>query len=155
MLKFFEITKYGWISLLPFIEKLGKSNFKKIKNRSVFGVEINPKGSREDVITCSFDKLPENLENTFSIIYSNSFDQSLDPYKTAKEWIRIAKNDALLIICFSDSEPTESDPVGNINLNDLMTLFPGELLFYEKYSSRYHDVIIKLDKNKVFNFKSI
>ena len=146
IVQLFEVKKNGWRSFFPLLERLGKSDYSKIKKNSVIGVEINPLGSRKDVITCSFDELPSDWENKYNIIYSNSFDQSQDPIRTAKEWIRVAKKNALIIISFSDSEPTETDPIGNITLHDLLEIFPGELLFYEKYGSRYHDLIIKINK---------
>ena len=91
--------------------------------------------------------MPKEWENRFGLIYSNSFDQSQDPLKTAKEWIRVAKHDAIMILGFSEGAPNNTDPVGHLTYKDFVNLFPGELLCFEKFGSRYHDVIIKLNKN--------
>ena len=146
LVKFFEVNRSGWTSLIPFIESINRSNIDNIKNDSFFGVEINPESKRSDVYIGSFDELPESWENSFSLLYSNSFDQSMDPYKTADEWIRILKNNGLIIIGFNDAEPTLTDPVGELSKSDFLKLFPGELLFYEKLSSNYEDIIIRLKK---------
>ena len=86
--------------------------------------------------------MPEPWENSFSLLYSNSFDHSLNPQKTADEWIRILKNNGLIIIGFNDIEPTLFDPVGKISKSDLLKLFPGELLFYKDLNSNYNDIIM-------------
>ena len=93
----FEIRRHGWKSLIPFLEKLFISDIENIDEKSVVGVEINPLGKRKDVLIGSFDDLPKEWENKFNLIYSNSFDQSEDPYRTSKEWMRVAKNDAIFL----------------------------------------------------------
>lgn len=142
----FEIRRHGWESLIPFLEKLFLSDIENINNKSVLGVEINPLGKRKDVLIGSFDDLPKKWENKFNLIYSNSFDQSEDPNRTAKEWIRIAKNNAIFIISFSEAEPTECDPVGNLSIKDFIKLFPGEIIFFEKNGSNYNDLILQIKK---------
>ena len=142
----FEIRRHGWKSLISFLEKLFISDIENINEKSVLGVEINPLGKRKDVLIGSFDDLPKEWENKFNLIYSNSFDQSEDPYRTAKEWIRIAKNDAIFIISFSEAQPTESDPVGNLSIKDFIQLFPGEIIYFEKNGSNYNDLILKIKK---------
>ena len=146
LVKYFEVNRNGWTSLIPFIESINRSNIDNIKNDSFFGVEINPEAKRSDVYVGSFDKLPEPWENSFSLLYSNSFDQSMDPQKTADEWIRILKNNGLILIGFNDAEPTLADPVGELSKSDFLKLFPGELLFYEELSSNYNDIIIRSKK---------
>ena len=125
----------------------GRSNCKRIEKKSVVGVEINPHGERKDIWIGSFDEMPRNWKNSFSIIHSNSFDQSQDPYQTAKEWRRIAKKNGFLIFVFPDAaSPTPTDPIGNIRLVDVLDLFPGELLWYCRKGSAcgYNQAIIRL-----------
>jgi hypothetical protein len=140
--------KRGFHSVFDSFLPLGRSNAEAIDDNSVIGVEINPMGRRKDVWIGSFDEMPESWEEKFGVIYSNSFDQSQDPHRTAKEWIRIAKNNALLIFAFSGSAPTASDPVGNIELADVLNLFPGELLYFSKAGSfcNYNEAIVLLKK---------
>jgi len=143
-----EFVRKGFHSVCDPLLFLGRSDAEAIDDNSVIGVEINSMAKREDIWIGSFDEMPKSWEEKFGVIYSNSFDHSQDPHKTAKEWIRIAKNNALLIFAFSDLAPTVSDPVGNIELADVLNLFPGELLYFSKAGSfcNYNEVIILLKK---------
>jgi len=142
----FEVNKNGWKSRLPIIETINRSKIEQISNDSIIGVEINPDGKRSDVFVGSFDEMPLDWENQFGLIYSNSFDQSQDPIKTANEWIRVSKNNAIIIIGFNDAEPTLADPTGCLSYSDFLDLFPGELLYFNKLGSNYDDIIIRLKK---------
>ena len=139
-----EIRKNGWSDLLPFILNFNRSNINNINKISTIGVEINPKVSRQDTLISSFDELPNDWIGKFDLLYSNSFDQSQEPERTAKEWKRIIKKNGVLIFSFGDKEPTESDPVGNLNYTDIINLFGGELIYYNKFGSNYQDIIIRL-----------
>ena len=142
-IKIFEIKKRGYNSLFSFVEKL-KMNDKKDMSTGVFGVELNPQNNRKDHLNCSFDEMPKEFSSKFEIIYSNSFDQSQDPIKTANEWNRCLTKDGYLIIAFRpDSEPSVADPVGRLNVQDILKLFPGELIYFNKRQSNYSEVIIK------------
>jgi len=143
---FTEIRKNGWNNLLNLTLNYKRSKIgKTTKDVNVFGVEINPKATREDTYIGSFDELPNQWHDYFDIIYSNSFDQSMDPYKTANEWKKVIKKNGLLIFSFSHmKEPTESDPVGNLSYNDVIELFQGEVIYFDKYGSNYSDLIIRL-----------
>lgn len=141
--KLLELNRNGWTGLIPFIEKIGRTKLG-TNDKSVYGCELNPDDNRNDVWHGSFDELPKEWENKFDLLYSNSFDQSLDPHKTAEEWLRCVKPGGVIIISFTNTPPTESDPVGFIELNDIMQLFPGELIFYGKNNSNYNDAIIKI-----------
>lgn len=138
-----EIRKNGWSDLLPFILNFNRSNINNINKISTIGVEINPKVSRQDTLISSFDELPNDWISKFDLLYSNSFDQSQEPERTAKEWKRIIKKNGVLIFSFGDKEPTESDPVGNLNYTDIINLFGGELIYYNKFGSNYQDIIIR------------
>jgi SAM-dependent methyltransferase len=138
-----EIRKNGWSDLLPFILNFNRSNINNISKISTIGVEINPKVSRQDTLISSFDELPNDWIGKFDLLYSNSFDQSQEPERTAKEWKRIIKKNGVLIFSFGDKEPTESDPVGNLNYTDIINLFGGELIYYNKFGSNYQDIIIR------------
>ncbi len=87
-----EIKRNGWNSCFPLIEGMRKSSLDNIIENSVTGVELNPDVKRPDVFIGSFDEMPLKWADTFGILYSNSFDQSCDPYKSAKEWIRVLRD---------------------------------------------------------------
>jgi hypothetical protein len=142
-----EVQRAGWRSLLPVVESIGRSRTEAINDDSVIGVEVNPDAGRQDTWIGSFDHMPAEWGSRFGILYSNSFDQSQDPRRTATEWLRTMKDRAILILGFGDAEPTATDPVGDLSLSDLLELFPGELIYFHRNGSSYHDVIICIEKH--------
>lgn len=127
---------------LPF----GRSDLTKTGQEGVFGVEINPTAKRRDVYIGSFDELPKQWEGHFDVLYSNSFDHSRDPHKTACQWQKIIKKGGLFIIAFNNEQhASDTDLVGMIRLEDIRELFPGKLLYYQHNGSRsnYSEVIIQ------------
>ena len=71
----------------------------------------------------------------------------MDPKKTATEWKRILKKNGTIIFSFSyKKDPTESDPVGGLSYEDVLELFDGELLYYNKFGSNYSDLILRTNK---------
>jgi hypothetical protein len=144
LIRLFERRVRGFNSIFPSIEGFDRSNVSSINDESVIGVEVNPAAAREDVWIGSFDEMPKDWNDKFSILYSNSFDQSQDPFKTAEEWKRVARKGAILIFGYSDAPPTESDPIGYIHHSDILELFGGKLLYDDKDSFNYSYVIIKL-----------
>ena len=94
-------------------------------------------------------EMPAAWTKTFGIVFSNSFDQSQDPYRTAMEWKRVLRPGGYLIFCFAEGvEPTTSDPVGDLRLEDARRLFGGELLHFGDHGSRagYSEVVLRLDR---------
>jgi hypothetical protein len=142
-IKLNEIQKNGWNDIFPFIINFNRSNINNINKDSAIGVEINPKVERQDTLISSFDEMPSDWTSKFDLLYSNSFDQSQEPEKTVNEWKRIIKKNGVLIFSFGDKEPTNSDPVGNLNYIDIINLFGGELIYYNKFGSNYQDIIIR------------
>ena len=148
-----ERENHGFASRLPRFETVGRSSFKKDEHNvcSAFGVEINPQSRRQDIWIGSFDAMPAVWENRFAVIYSNSFDQSLDPYQSANEWLRVLKPGGCLVFCYSEGvAPTLTDPVGGIDLAGASAMFADvsegiEIIYYMKYGSRnrYSEVILK------------
>lgn len=111
-------------SFLPCAEGLiGRSSLTNIKETSAVGTEINPEGRRRDVFIGSFDELPGEWTGRFRVLFSNSFDHSMDPQRTAKEWKRVVRPGGLLIILWGEAEATEADPLGNISEEYLTGLF--------------------------------
>ena len=148
IIRMLEITHRGYHSLIPFVEGFFRSQIEEINDHAVIGVEINPDAKRQDVLVGSFDEMPGEWSNNFSILFSNSFDQSQDAVKTADEWKRVVKKKrgeerGVLILGFNDTPPTESDPIGNVTYTDLLKLFEGELIYFIKYGLHYSYVIIQ------------
>lgn len=144
-----EWRTHSFVSLFPPVEAVGRSDFRRLTATSAVGVEINPRGTRSDVWTGSFDEMPAAWEDAFGVLFSNSFDQSHDPRRTAGEWKRVLRPGGFLIFLFSkDAEPSASDPVGGLRLADVQDLFGGELVYYRERGSgnRYSEAIIRLVK---------
>ena len=148
LIKLTEIRRDGWSNIFKFLLSFKRSHFNKIVNQiNVFGVEINPIAKRSDTLIESFDNLPKDWENKYDLIYSNSFDQSMNPEKTAIEWKRILKNNGLIIFSFTyDKMPTESDPIGGMTFENVSDLFGGEIIYYDKSGSNYSDLILRISK---------
>lgn len=135
----------GYRSRWSIFESFFRSNLNKIGKHDVFGVEINPDASRKDTWIGSFDEMPDEWSGKFSILFSNSFDQSRDPYKTTDEWKRVLQEGGLIILGFTEeAEPTESDPIGNLTYTDIIKLFGGELIYFNKYGLHYSYVILQV-----------
>ncbi len=147
ILKSVEWHKSGFHSVLDkLFLSIGRSDLARFEEGGVFGVEINPMAERKDVYIGSFDELPPQWEGSIDVIYSNSFDQSQDPYKTAGQWRKVLKKGGLLIIAVNHNQQVSNhDPVGMISLEDIRLLFPGELLCYQYQGSEnnYSEGIIR------------
>lgn len=131
---------------LPLIESWGRSDVARLDRRSVIGVEVNPDAARSDVWIGSFDDMPPAWAGRFQVVYSNSFDQSLDPERSAREWRRILAPGGVLIVCFTpDATPTATDRVGGLHAADLVRLFGAEPLYVGDRTSRagYSEVIFR------------
>lgn len=142
-----ELRLRGFLSLLDVFADADRSRVDTLTPRSVVGVEINPQAARQDVWVGSFDAMPQLWEEQFSLVYSNSFDQSQNPQPTAAEWMRITQPGGFLIIAFGiNKQPSATDPVGNLILPDILTLFPGELVYFTAAGTLYAEAIIRKPK---------
>lgn len=121
---------------------LGRSQWERLGPRSGVGVEINPRGGRQDVWVGSFDAMPSAWGRRFGVAFSNSFDQSLDPVATASEWRRVMRPGGVMILCYAPgAAPTESDPVGDLTDADLLALFdPCRLLWAGRSACGYREL---------------
>ena len=129
-----EVKRRGFSSLIPALENLlRQDDIRDVKKKGIYGVELNPDTVRNDVFIGSFDEMPENYESRFEIVYSNSFDQSMNPVETAKEWMRIVKDGGFIVIDWVENDdPTYTDPVGMLSKEDMLVMFDGEVLQYSK-----------------------
>ncbi len=141
-----EIYSQSFRSRLPVLEGIGRSDRNDLSPRSVIGVELNPQAERRDIWIGSFDEMPTEWSASFPVIYSNSFDQSQDPERTAAEWKRVLRPGGILIFCFTNgAKPTVADRVGDITKEDVLALFGGRLLHFADRGSRngYTEVILQ------------
>jgi SAM-dependent methyltransferase len=142
-----EIKRNSYLTLAPPLEAAGRSHVDRLDATSVIGVEINPDAARRDVWIGSFDDMPADWAGRFGVVFSNSFDQSQDPHRTAREWRRVVRPGGYLITCFDPTaQPNAHDPVGQISLADLQELFGGELVFFRHRGSRkgYSETILRV-----------
>lgn len=143
-----ESRKFGIDSRFRFLDAIGRSDFTAIGTESAIGVEINPDGGRRDIRVGSFDEMPAEWKGRFRVLFSNSFDQSMNPYKTAEEWKRVLSPGGYLIFCFAEGqEPSRHDPVGRLSLEDVRAMFGGRLVFYQHRGSvaGYTEAILHIE----------
>lgn len=145
----FETNFHGLKPRLPLLEAMGRCyvRMERLKETDVIGVELNPQGKRQDVWCGSFDLMPAEWSKCFGVVYSNAFDQSFDPFKTAQEWQRIARSGAYFILCFTpNAQPNETDPVGGLNHNDFLDIFGGRMVYFQDRASKcgYSEIILKM-----------
>ncbi len=143
LVKLFERRQYAFSSRFPFAESIGRSTIDKIEEGSVVGVELNPDGKRKDVLIGSFDALPKEWESKFEVIYANTLDHAYDPRATASEWMRVVSPGGYIIIGHPGEEvnPTQINPVGNFRLDDIKTLFPGEMIYFNKFGNCFPEIM--------------
>ncbi|MBF0353696.1 MAG: hypothetical protein HQL43_00460 [Alphaproteobacteria bacterium] len=135
--KYLEIKRFGLQSRYPLLESIGRSSIKNgISPTACFGVEINPDVKRSDILNCSFDALPREWDGQFGLVYSNAFDHGRDPQQVALSWWRMVRPGGYLVLGFPHGQqPGEIDPIGDVTLEDACSLFPGELVFFQKMGS--------------------
>ena len=146
LLELLEGRRWGFNSRLSFMQKHGRSRVEELGPKAVIGVEINPRAVRSDIWIGSFDQMPSAWTGVFKVVYSNAFDQSQDPERTAAEWNRVTASAGYLIIGFNEEdEPSLHDPVGQISLDDVRRLFQGDLIYYQQRGSHndYSEAVIR------------
>ena len=115
-------------------------------------MEINPEAKRKDILIANFDFIPTEWNKKFNIIFSNSFDQSMDSHETSKKWNDLVDNQlSYFILCFAYDEPDYNDPTCLITFEDLEKLFPGEVIYRSENQHTYNEVIIKREIYKKTN----
>lgn len=113
----------------------------------VMGVEINPAVERPDIYVGSFDELPDAWTGKFRVLYSNSFDHTMNPEKTMVEWRRVAAQDAYLILAFTnDKKPTVTDPLGGLSFEKMAYLWQAPIVFASETLNRtgYSEICFRL-----------
>lgn len=149
LMRALERDRKSFTAGVPMLEAIGRSRLDALDEHSVVGVELNPRAARRDIWVGSFDAMPAVWTDTFGVVFSNSFDQSQDPARSAAEWLRVIRPGGYLIFCFAnDAAPTETDPIGGLSLPDARDLFGGELVYFQDRGSRagYSEVILRINK---------
>ena len=145
--RFLEQRWHGFNPRIPLIESVGRSNYSKLSDESCVGVEINALVGRSDIWTGSFDELPEQWAQKFGVVFSNAFDHSFDPFKTAKSWCSVVRPGGYMIIQFPERQtPGPLDPVGFLAIDDFVKLFPGEIVYCHARGSawKYTEYIFRM-----------
>lgn len=90
-----------------------------------------------------FNKLPDDWEDKFDLIFSNSLDHSYDPEQTIKEWARVTRSGGHMLLELSTT------PANNIEhsftKSDVNKLFSG-LLVLTKWESPERNIFTVLVK---------
>lgn len=80
---------------------------KNLKNLKVFDLDICEKSKCD--YTYDFQKLPEEFNNKWDIIFTNSLDHSISPLNTINYWLSFIKKDGLLIIGYEPDFDTKNN----------------------------------------------
>lgn len=142
-----DITKMGQAKI-DLAKRWGKFGGNKNKGK-VWGVEINPEADREDILIGSFDELPMDWNNRFDILYSNSFDHSMNPEKVVAEWKRVAAPGAYIITAFPLVDNfTDTDPVSGLSFEVLEELWQSPIVFASQTfnHNNYYDICVRIGK---------
>ncbi|MBX3048310.1 MAG: class I SAM-dependent methyltransferase [Anaerolineales bacterium] len=113
----------------------------------VWGVEINPDAAREDIHVGSFDDLPKEWTGKFQLLYSNSFDHSVDPQRTISEWKRVAAPGAYIMIGFAPgTDASHTDPLGGMTITQMIELWQLPVVFASETLNRggYHEICFQM-----------
>lgn len=139
MVRLNEKYTHSYVSRVPALDAVDRSSVDAITDRSVIGVELNPHAARSDVWVGSFDEMPKEWAGRFGIVYANTLDHAQDPQKCANEWKRIVRPGGYLVLCYTRTRPPSfTDPVGGMQLSDMLGLFGGEMVYFcERGSSKY------------------
>ena len=138
----------AFASRLPQAEAIGRSRLERITPESVIGVELNPQAARQDVRVGSFDELPAKWDGAFGVVYSNAFDHCQDPKRTIAAWKRVVRPGGYLIFCYVWNQQVKAtDPVGNLDAEDILPLLGGELIYFREGGSRnrYSEVVVQFN----------
>jgi SAM-dependent methyltransferase len=66
---------------------------------TVVGTDIAT--AESDIVCCDFSMLPKEWSSSFDLVYSNSLDHALDVAATLREWRRVMKDGAMLVLRLS------------------------------------------------------
>ena len=147
LVRLLERRRKGFAPRIEWIEGWGRGGGDSLDQRDCVGVELNPRVRHPDVWVGSFDQLPDAWTGRFELAYTNAFDHAYDPEATAACWRRVLRPGGYMVLCFpTDQEAAPIDPVGRLSLDDVQSLFPGELIYYRLKGSswNYTEYVIKL-----------
>ena len=131
-----EVMRHGYASYAPIVERWGRGTLDLRTPTSCVGVELNPIVQRSDVLVKSFDDLPVEWQGQFGFVYSNAFDHVFDPFETAKAWRKMIRPGGYLLLAVSAHQKgTELEPCSALILQDVLELFPGEIVYSHKNGS--------------------
>jgi hypothetical protein len=138
-------TKYA-ADKIRLAQRFGLGSGNRVDGR-VMGVEINPDASRKDIYIGSFDDLPNEWTGQFDLLFTNSFDHSMDPARTVSEWKRVAAPGAYVIVAFAlDQKQSDHDPTTGLSFATLGELWGERIVFASQtYNSNgYHEICFRM-----------
>lgn len=71
-----------------------------------------------------FNKLPDDWDNKFDLVFSNSIDHAFNPTETLQEWYRVTRDDGYLLIEFSTHPATNIEH--SFSVKDLPNILPSK-----------------------------
>jgi len=133
-------------------EFLYLNEIQKIEKANVYGVDINPKvvNVGENCYCYDFNKLPEEWEDKFDLIYSNSVDHSFNVSMTINEWHRVSMHNRFLLLTLSNEKISATD-IYSFEKKDIKNLFNESMFEIIKIWKEYEqkksfNVLIRVKK---------
>lgn len=112
-------------------------------NENIYSLDIEPQSCADYVM--NFSKLPEEWENKFDFIYSNSIDHAPFPTETYTEWFRILKPKGILLVGFDLWEGIEGEPIATD-----CSLFTKESID-EFFENEKYDVLFRFKQGTTYS----
>ena len=96
------------------------------KNAEIYGVDIVPEVTKvgDNCYAYDFNILPDEWENKFDLVYSNSLDHAFDVNITLVEWRRVTKDGGYILIVASN--------IDKVTESDIYTFIPDDFIGAEK-----------------------
>lgn len=119
--------------------------FGELKNSIVYGIDINPRVVEigENCYCYDFTHLPEEWENKFDLVYSNSLDHAYNIKETLDEWHRISNK--YLFLTLANHKVTEVD-LHSFTEKDVDKLIGDKFRLIKKWNMGNVSILIEIVK---------
>jgi SAM-dependent methyltransferase len=123
--------------------------FKKyIPNSKIYGVDIVPKVAEvgSNCFCHDFSELPEDWQEKFDLLYSNSLDHAFDIDKTINEWHRVTKVGGHLLLVLSCADNIGDVDIYKFEKEDMPVLFDKNKFKLVKMWDHTYEFCVLLEK---------
>lgn len=118
--------------------------FSKDLNCNVFSSDISPLSKADYIIDFNF--MPDDWNDKWDIIYSNSIDHATNPTKAYEEWLVCLKVEGLLVIGFKEGGEISSHDCSTFSISNVENFLKNQEnieILQTKLISGYHHFFLK------------